>query len=185
MFKIGDKVRRKKEFLYYGYWNGSTDVFTVRWTRPDAQSLLLKGLAEHYDNHTFELVKAAEDIDTTLKYETLAGEPVRVLAVDIKNTDFPIIVAVDKGGYEATVKLRAGGVDENFDQFIRKVNPYKNFKVNDKVPASDNGSSWVKRHFAGLSDDDKPQTFSFGKTQFTTDGSKNTWRECKLYNEEN
>ncbi len=69
---------------------------------------------------------------------------------------------------------------------IRKVQPYENFKIDDKVLVRDIGEEhWRKRYFAGTDEDGKPITFIGGRTSFTgADDEATVWDECIAYNPE-
>lgn len=289
MFKIGDKVRRKKEFLNYGKWGEDLDVHTVSWV--NETSLWVEGYNNSYNSNKFEAVpepagtiKAGdkvrrkkcyidsdkydwsktyevievlsskciylniagkesfsfdlhkfekvsemfkigdyvcpngdkskpakvvgvdgdiiclhnlgwfnardftlythETINTVDKYETAEGYPVRVLATDYKLwSQYTLLVAVSppNSDHEELKLLRDNGLDSNFDQYLFKVNPYKDFKIDDEVEVSVYGNSCVKRHFAGVSANGKPQTFKDGTSSFTTSTPPVSWEHCRKY----
>lgn len=186
MFKVNDFVRRKKEDLEAGNWDGSEGLFIITQLHQPTGEISLRGRISRYDQAKFDLVKSAEDINMTDKYETMDGEPVRVLVTDLKDSEFPIMIAIDKGDYELAKGLRAGGLDTQFRQCIRKVDPYRDFKIDKVEVRGSEEDVWCKHYFAGVIDG-SPSTFKNGRSSFTANNITDTvsWEFCRKYSEEN
>jgi hypothetical protein len=71
----------------------------------------------------------------------------------------------------------------NSDKQLIPYEPYADFKIDDKVYASDeeNDPTPLARHFAGLSEDGRPTTFNSGRTSFTKAAERDvmSWKFCK------
>lgn len=80
-----------------------------------------------------------------------------------------------------------GDTIAQFRQVIRKVDPYRDFKIDDKVEVRDDeDDKWCPRHFAGVIGG-IPYTFANGRSSFTAETGADTipWIFCRKYNEEN
>ncbi len=88
-----------------------------------------------------------------------------------------VFILVDAAGLDWTDAPESG--------MVRKVQPYENFKVDDKVLVRDEGdTTWSKRHFAGVASNGKALAFSDGRTSFTASAIKAMeWDECISYDE--
>jgi len=59
---------------------------------------------------------------------------------------------------------------------------YDDFKIDEPVMVSLDNKAWYRRHFAGVSADGRPQTWSDGRTSFTVAPGHcgvTTWDECR------
>jgi hypothetical protein len=132
-----------------------------------------------------------EKINITDKYETVPDAqgrtwPVRIYAIDGAGA-YPV---------HCGILTQHGWFNYSFTEFgrcaiatseivIQKINPYKNFKIDDKVLVWDGGSeAKFKGYFAGVSVNGKPMIFDLGCTSWTSDGNMPVeWDNCELYKE--
>lgn len=126
-------------------------------------------------------------IDMNKKYRTRSGLPVRVLCVDRKDEDLPVIVLVLENGEEYLAACTAEGEylvskeECSFD--LVEVSEWDDFKQDDKVLVSEDGKTWYKRYFNKVIDG-VPYAFDGGITSWTADamhdyGCSSPWKYCK------
>lgn len=123
-------------------------------------------------------------IDINKKYKTRSGLPVRILCVDRKSEEFPVVALVtNKDGHEvASTFTKTGSYhieDVSMNDLI-EVSPYEDFKVDDLcVVSATEGKYKTFRYFAkevqGI-----PYCFDDGKTSFTFNNEYFTaWDKCR------
>ena len=105
MFNVGDKVRRKAEFLTFSGWKGGRTVFTIKEVRthgypPDNPGIVLEGLPPQessWDANKFELVEKAMTVDFSKVIKHIPAQAARTELVSGKlNENFTIDVCKDK-----------------------------------------------------------------------------------------
>lgn len=125
-------------------------------------------------------------IDINKKYMTKSGRKVRILATNIKDTNWPVAAAVrwfgdhdaeDLYSYSAEGLFHLGSSHEHD---LVEVPVWHDFKVDQPVLVRNKDGSWVKRYWARAVDD-KPTTWANGATSWSVDGpdSITPWDECK------
>lgn len=118
------------------------------------------------------------------KYRTRDGLPVRILCLDMKDPDYPVVgLAESPNGYELmccfTPEGRFSICDSEHDRDLIEVSPYEDFKIDEPVMVRD-GNGWERRHFAGVHSNGKPMTWIDGYTSFTSGNSRAcAWHECR------
>ena len=102
------------------------------------------------------------------KYKTRCGYPVRVLCVDRKDTVWPVVAMYQKENCEGVSfhKINDGTAWNGRDLDLIEVSPYEDFKKDDKVMVSRNGTEWVKRYFSH-EENGVPYTFPDGMTSWS------------------
>jgi len=101
MFNVGDKVRRKAEFLTFSGWKGGRTVFTIKEVRthgypPDNPGIVLEGILAGWDGNKFELVED-NGIDLSKVIKHIPAQAARTELVSGKlNENFTIDVCKDK-----------------------------------------------------------------------------------------
>ena len=105
MFNVGDKVRRKTEFLTFSGWKDGRAVFIVKEVKtvgyPESNpSLVLEGLPPQessWDANKFELVEKAMTVDFSKVIKHIPAQEARTELVSGKlNQNFSIDVCKDK-----------------------------------------------------------------------------------------
>jgi hypothetical protein len=125
------------------------------------------------------------------KYQTRNGHPARVLCIDLKNSHYSVVAAIDVYGDEETVRYYTStGASmttmEKTSLDLIEVQPYADFEVDDPVMVKDkHDKTWCRRHFAGVGEEGKATTFRSGNTSWTA-GLANTmpWDQCRRPTEE-
>lgn len=125
------------------------------------------------------------------KYRTRNGRAVRVLCVDRKCDEFPVVAAVlSSDGKETIHTFTAEGKyalgDHKTPTDLVEVSEWDDFKIDDLVMVrnTDDGA-WNLRHFAGVdSKCDRPSTWVDGTTSWTANRSKSIWIYCRKPTEE-
>lgn len=126
-------------------------------------------------------------IDPTKKYRTRSGVAVRrVLCTDRAHPTHPVVVEWELGGLSTYTKegLLAGGT-VSFEEDLIEVTPYADFKIDEPVMVRDGADdSWTKRHFAGVDNVGRAQTWGDGTTSWTKrdaqlDDWRSSWNECR------
>ena len=110
------------------------------------------------------------------QYKTRDGRSVRILCVDREDSSFPVVALVSgsKGG-QGVISYPSNGTygEESYYDLI-EVTPW-DFPIDTPVLVRDqDGESWIKRHFAGVSKKGYPTTFCGGCTSFTADECSGT-----------
>ena len=101
MFNVGDKVRRKTEFLTFSGWKDGRAVFIVKEVRthgypPDNPGIVLEGILAGWDGNKFELVED-NGIDLSKVIKHIPAQEARTELVSGKlNQNFSIDVCKDK-----------------------------------------------------------------------------------------
>jgi hypothetical protein len=122
-------------------------------------------------------------IDMNKIYKTRSGLPVRVLCIDADG-DYPVIAQINGKEIETYTSAGTWALDfENHFKDLIEVNPYDDFKIDDKVMVSVNGVQWFKRHFAGVSTlpsgNQVALAFDYGATLWSEDGNTSDWIFCR------
>lgn len=115
------------------------------------------------------------------KYKTRCGSPVRVLCVDRNDPEYPVVALVAYKDGESIISFSSKGIysDESIkhDFDLIEVSHYEDFKKDDKVMVSHNGTGWFKRYFSH-EENGVPYTFPDGKTSWS-DYSTVGWEFCR------
>ncbi len=117
-------------------------------------------------------------IEMGKKYRTRNGQPVRLLATDLKGTSWPVAAAITTDDGSETVFIyypngaRWSGFECEID--LVEVGPYDDFKIGEPVmaklfPTSDVG---LRRYFAGVTQDGRPMVFNDGLTAWSSAGNR-------------
>lgn len=109
------------------------------------------------------------------KYLTKGGREVKILYTDLKG-DFPVIGVIEDQLFFYT-KEGSNSSSYSMDDIVE---PYADFKIDDKVLVSDKYSP-IKRksHFAGVNSEGKPMAFMNGETSWTTTTPPCSWGTCE------
>lgn len=101
------------------------------------------------------IIPVSPEISMDKSYRTRDGRPVRLLCVDRKDTNYPVIgLILDHDGQETleTFKLRGGfvlrqGID---DRDLIETTPFDGLKIDQPIWVRDRETdSWLARHYAG------------------------------------
>lgn len=129
-------------------------------------------------------MQEAKLINMDKRYRTRDGRPVRILCIDRKSPDYPVIALIlDNDGVEfddtftATGRQFTDSTDRALD--LIEVSPYDGFKVNDPVMIRDfTDQCWDRRYFAGVDKEGKATSFINGLTSWTT-SQRASWNQCR------
>jgi len=138
-------------------------------------------------------------IDITKQYKTRSGLPVRIYAVDVKNTDDEIVHGAyfeNRSWFVASWNeygiFNTISTHQNFLDLI-EVGKYDHINIDDKVLVWYDESNTklihnnekFKGHFAGLTKDGKPKIWGSGATSFTAKSEKSyiVFDNCEVINE--
>ena len=120
------------------------------------------------------------------KWRTKDGRDARIVCVDLKREDYPILCLVThENGIEDTLALTEdlSLYSDNREPFLIEVTPWDDIKIDDPVVCWDaNSSVRYKRHFAGVSENGRPRAWDKGLTSFSADGDdadKIFWGYCR------
>lgn len=104
------------------------------------------------------------------KYKTRDGRPVRIVCVDLKNPTHPVLALVMNASEETIITCTKGGDyvgNHEHKLDLIEVSPYEDFKVDDPVMVPNSSGDFYPRHFAGISEREKPLFFPDGTTSWT------------------
>lgn len=136
---------------------------------------------------TYEESIVSNLISMDKQYRTREGQDVRILCTDLGCDTYPVAVVVGKNDLETYTKDGKWHEDfESNENDLVEVSSYDHLKIDDKVLVWSNlGFETMKhkQHFAGLSADGQPRTFSNGRTSYTQSDTT-VWDNCKLYKED-
>lgn len=120
------------------------------------------------------------------KYKTRDGRPVRILCVDRKDREYPVVALVqEREDYESVQSFTGKGNfmihydGDNYD--LIEVLPYEDFKIDEPVMVRAGvDGHWYRRHFAGVDTYGSPMAWDCGVTSFTSGNSRAcAWHECR------
>lgn len=111
-------------------------------------------------------------IEMGKKYRTKSGVSVRILCVDRKCAEYPVVVEMENGVI-MTYPLSGRSNQTMFS--LVEVKPYEEFRIDEPVMVSDSGITWIPRYFAGVRADGRPCTFNEGQTSWTSNGEVTSW----------
>lgn len=120
-------------------------------------------------------------IEMGKKYKLADGTPVRrVLAVDMIDTLYPVLVELEAGGVLYFSALGKAPCQLNQPDLV-EVSEWEDFKIDEPVMVRNyEQKNWSRRHFAEVSPEGKPYTWLDGKTSFTaTAKSSLSWNYCR------
>lgn len=122
---------------------------------------------------------ADKTISLDKKYKTRCGYPVRVLCIDRKDTVWPVVAMYQKENCEGVSfhKINDGTSWNGQDFDLVEVSPYEDFKKDDKVMVSRDGTKWIKRYFSH-EENGVPYIFNNGNTSWSSRYSK-AWEFCR------
>ncbi len=132
-----------------------------------------------------EEVQMQEDnkISMDKKYRTRCGYPVRVLCVDMKNELYPVVALVKNMDFEGMFNFTSEGnyvFQANGHKYdLIEVSPWEDFKKDDKVMVSQDGTYWYKRYFA-YEEDGMPYVYRNGCDSWSTyKEAVSQWANCR------
>ena len=117
-------------------------------------------------------------------YRTRDGQAVRVLCVDRKEEDYPVVALyADKDGEESVncfTKTGAWLYGQKSAHDLIEVVPYDYINIDDPVYVREStNAAWKKKHFAGVNKGGLPCIWAAGKTSFTDTASlKAPYKHC-------
>lgn len=124
-------------------------------------------------------------IDINKKYKTRDGRAARILCTDRKSLHHTVVALVTKHdnlevprSYTKDGYYYSSGKTPT-DHDLVECTPYEDFKIDDKVLVSEDGTHWYNRHFSHEKDG-KPYCFDFGAISFTA-YKVTDWKYCKKY----
>ena len=128
-------------------------------------------------------------IDLNKKYLTADGRAVEILRINIANQlGLPVVAIVtDSSGQQSVNTYSANGeyfTDRSHPSDLVEIGPYDDFKIDDPIMVLDSDNQWVRRHFAGVSEDRRPLAWYNGRTSFTANGDTAAWHSCRRPTEE-
>lgn len=117
------------------------------------------------------------------KYRTRSGIVIRrILCTDRVGSVYPVVSETEGGtilfstehGHEVS-----SGDTSPYD--LIEVSPYEDFKIDDPVMVSNNGTIWDKMHFAGVNSEGKPTAFRHGVTSWSSLhlSVPVSWKHCR------
>jgi hypothetical protein len=118
-------------------------------------------------------------------YKTRNGAAVRVLCVNIKSDNYPVVAAVlGKDGFEVIKGFTSDGLhyrgdSDSFHNLVEH-NPWNDVAVDTKIfVRMKEHEQWVPRYFASYTE---PHIIAWddGKTSFTANGLKCHWVHAKV-----
>lgn len=117
-------------------------------------------------------------IEMDKKYRTGDGRPVRILCMDLKNRNYPVVVAVKEGAQEHVISYTPEGhcyADQvDADEDLVEISPFEGMEIDDKIwVRASSGGGWVPRHYAG-NNGRSIDAWNDGKTSHSTD-AKSPW----------
>ena len=118
------------------------------------------------------------------KYQTKDGKKVRVLCVDVKDEDYPVLALVLVGDSESVQQFTKNGYlhsEHSLDEWdLIEVSTYADFKVDEPVMVREHdGGTWQPRHFAVIGENGKPRCWSDGKTSWSGAPTSFGWDQCR------
>lgn len=190
--KVGMKVKRVSYFSEDFYAATQGNISTVESIDNNNSIFYVKEEKGYYfEAQYFEPVEEIKEkqtmnaesnlISLDKKYKTRCGYPVRILCVDRNDPEYPVVALVNGKDREDLTIFSSKGmfVDEsikhNFD--LIEVSPYEDFKKDDKVMVSHNGTGWVKRYFSH-EENGVPYTFPDGMTSWSGYSTVD-WKFCR------
>lgn len=109
------------------------------------------------------------------KYKTKDGREVKILYTSLKG-DFPVIGVINDRLFFYTKE----GSNSSSYSINDIVEPYTDFKIDDKVLVTNNYSTIKhKRHFAGVNSLGQPMAFMNGETSWSTMQPPCSWETCE------
>lgn len=124
-------------------------------------------------------------ISMNKKYQTRSGLPVRILCVDAKTEDYPVIGLISVKTGEKTSSFTKDGnfltTGESGKYDLIEVSPYADFKVDEPVMVRDADSQpWQRRYFAKVDVDGNPTTWCDCATSWSVEGGAVIWwNQCR------
>lgn len=113
-------------------------------------------------------------------YKSKAGRPYRIICFDSGSTLYPVVAVTSEGDVATfTEDGRYYAFSGHDDRDLVEVNPYEEWKIDDKIIVGDVTNCFHTRHFAGISNEGLPLAWVDGKTSHTTDQTT-SWRVAKL-----
>lgn len=180
--KVGMKVKRVSYFDKDFYAATKGNVSTVESIDNNNSIFYVKEEKGYYfEAQYFEPVEETKEKETMntesnlisldKKYKTRCGYPVRILCVDRNDPDYPVAALVDGLDGDDIIAYDKYGctdycVEYQEDYDLVEVSPYEDFKKDDKVMVSINGTGWVKRYFSH-EENGVPYTFPDGMTSWS------------------
>ena len=191
--KVGMKVKRVSYFNKNFYASTQGNISTVEHI--DNKNFVFSVEEEkdcYFEAQYFEPVEEAKEkeimntksnlISMDKKYKTRCGYPVRILCVDRKDTVWPVVALINGEDSECLTSFSSKGmfVDESIkhDFDLIEVSPYEDFKKDDKVMVSHDGTGWVKRYFSH-EENGVPYVFQDGMTSWSNNYSTVGWEFCR------
>lgn len=117
-------------------------------------------------------------------YRTRGGMPARVLCVDLKNGDYPVLAAIEgPNGREFVNSYTAEGnvVSARFlgQEDLIEIFPWSDIKIDARVMVrNDRGEELQPGHFAGVRGG-RPTTWMNGETSWSSEENNvEFWNEC-------
>lgn len=125
-----------------------------------------------------------DKVDMKKSYRTRSGRPVRILCVDRKMTDYPVIGLMDCGetdslmGWSIDGQYRVNGCDLSMN--LVEYNPLEDLKKDQVIWVTDGFGCWHPRHFAYVDEHGDIVCFADGRSSATADGNISTWGQFRL-----
>ena len=121
-------------------------------------------------------------IELNKTYKDGLGRDVRIICVDF-NDQHPIIgiVSGDFGDFIACFTADGRYVlEESSANYLILPEDFTKFAIDEPVMVRVNDSGyWVRRYFAGVTEQGKPTTYSNGQTKWTSETPRLVWKQCR------
>lgn len=181
--KVGMKVKRNDMFDPFYYTSTEGNISTVKSiheygkTFATLEDEYIVWSAEYFDKvedavgNTQKEKETMNKISLDKKYKTRDGKPVRVLCVDMKDTNYPVVALVEEELGESPYTFTENGsvCYQEVDAFdLIEVSPYEDFKKDDKVMVSSDGETWYRRYFSHVDSNGYPHVFNNGSTSWVS-----------------
>ena len=116
-------------------------------------------------------------------YKDGLGRDVRIICVDSKNGEFPIVGLVSlEDGQEFTSSFQKDGryaYTKSANDLILPED-FTKFEIDEPVMVrNDDNGSWRRRYFAGVDGHGNPRTYGVGKTKWSSKGDYTVWLQCR------
>lgn len=117
-------------------------------------------------------------------YRNTQGKKVRIICIDRKSNDYPIVGLVDNDAvntYTVTGKYTTNGRDP-YEDIVSEATEWDDVAIDTKVIVSDRCDDELRRYFAGIYNG-KPSAFAYGATSWsdtTNDMTPQVWANMRL-----
>lgn len=124
----------------------------------------------------------AKKVEMGKEYVTcLHGLPVEILRVGINTGGFNSVVGLvtELNGNQTPILLNEYGYKySRSSPYIREVSSFDHINIGDKVIVWDQGFK-VRGHFAGVDHAGQPTIWAFGKTEWSSNGERTSYKFCE------